>query len=153
MDLDSSNVEEVAKKLTNPLTFSFEPVKDGYDEIVAKGKSHYEEDKKMKYLVEALDTYEKQNITDSELKRIPKAGEQFEVDKDRLEVLLGDNEHNTVFVKLIKKLDEDKNGTSCFTFKVDDVNEYQEGAIEKVTEELSLKEKNKPSTKKVSKKK
>ena len=130
------------------------------------GDSYYikkEEIQEMKYLVEALDAYEKGNVTDSVLGYIPKAGEQFEVDKDRLEVLLGDNEHNTVFVKIVpdreprsdfgkqvKELTECSNG---FTFEIDDVNEYQEGAIEKVTEELSLKEKNKPSTKKATKKK
>ena len=57
----------------------------------------------MKYLVEALDTYEKGNITDNVLGRIPKTGEQFEVDEERLEVLLGKNDHHKVFVKKMEK--------------------------------------------------
>ena len=56
----------------------------------------------MKVLVEALDTYKKNNIEDKELKRVPSAGEQFEVSKERLEVLLGNNAHNLVFVKIVE---------------------------------------------------
>lgn len=55
------------------------------------------------FLVEALDTYEKKNIIDNGLGRVPKAGEQFEVSKERLDVLLGNNTHNAVFVKLVEK--------------------------------------------------
>ena len=74
------------------------------------GNSEYEEKEiiEMKYLVEALDAYEKDQVTDSGLGYIPKAGEQFIVDEDRLETLLGNNQHHTVFVKLIKKLEEEK---------------------------------------------
>ena len=56
----------------------------------------------MKYLVEALDTYEKLDISDKELGRVPLTGELFEVSKDRLEVLLGKNDHNVAFVKLVE---------------------------------------------------
>lgn len=56
----------------------------------------------MKYLVEALDTYEKYNITDNELNEIPKKGKQWKVTKDRLKVLLGDNKHGRAYVKEIK---------------------------------------------------
>ena len=72
------------------------------------GNPEYEEKEiiEMKYLVEALDAYEKGQVTDSGLGYIPKTGEQFIVDEDRLETLLGNNEHHTVFVKLIEKLEE-----------------------------------------------
>ena len=53
--------------------------------------------------VEALDTYEKLSVQDSELKQIPKKGEQFEVTKERLNVLLGNNGYNTAFVKLVEE--------------------------------------------------
>ena len=59
----------------------------------------------MKYLVEALDTYEKHNITDNDLKRVPKVGERFEVNKERLDILLGQNSYNVPFVKLIEQID------------------------------------------------
>lgn len=57
----------------------------------------------MKILVEALDTYEKKNIRDNELNRIPKPGERFEVTEERLKVLLGNNTHNQVFVKIVEE--------------------------------------------------
>ena len=42
--IDDNNVDEVAKKMTKKLKFTFEPIKDGYDEIIVKGKSHYKQD-------------------------------------------------------------------------------------------------------------
>ena len=57
----------------------------------------------MKYLVEALDTYEKNGMKDKVLGYIPKVGEQFEVDEERLNVLLGNNAYNKIFVKKVEK--------------------------------------------------
>ena len=50
--------------------------------------------------VEALDTYERLNKIDNEKGRIMKQGERFEVSKERLEVLLGNNKFNETFVKI-----------------------------------------------------
>ena len=62
----------------------------------------------MIYLVEALDTYEKNNISDNGLGRVPRVGEQFEVYEERLNVLLGNNEHGLVFVKLVEKYEQEE---------------------------------------------
>lgn len=70
-------------------------------------KESYKEKKDMRYLVEALKTYEEKSIEDGVLKRIPEVGEQFEVDKERLEVLLGDNPYKVAFVKLVKEIKEE----------------------------------------------
>ena len=59
---------------------------------------------KMKYEVEALNVYQEKNIMDSMLKKVPKAGERFTVDKDRLAVLLGNNAYKETFVKLLEEL-------------------------------------------------
>lgn len=75
------------------------------------GDSYYiekEEIPEMKYLVEALDEYEKGQVTDIGLGYIPKSGERFVVGEDRLETLLGNNQHHTVFVKLIEKIEENE---------------------------------------------
>lgn len=108
-NLDSSNVEDVAKRIKKPLKFEFKRVEDRYNEIIVDGKSHYKEELKMRYLVEALPVYKEKNITDSGLGRVPEEGEQFEVTKERLDVLLGDNTHNTVFVKVIEEIKEENN--------------------------------------------
>ena len=53
--------------------------------------------------VEALKTYEENSISDNELNRIPKEGETWEVSKERLEVLLGNNSYGKVFVKVVEE--------------------------------------------------
>ena len=58
----------------------------------------------MKFLVEATEEYKLHNITDTGLGRIPEPGEQWEVEKDRLDVLLGENPQGRVYVKLIKEV-------------------------------------------------
>lgn len=102
--IDDHNVEEIAAKMLKPLKFKFEPVIDGYDNIMFKSKSKYEEEKNMKYLVEALDTYEINNTTDSTLGRVPKVGERFEVSEERLNILLGDNDNNLIYVKVVEEI-------------------------------------------------
>lgn len=62
----------------------------------------------MKYLVEALDTYRLKNLYDANLGRVPKEGEQFIVDKARLDILLGENKYNIPFVKVIEEIKEEK---------------------------------------------
>lgn len=61
--------------------------------------------------VEALKTYEENSISDNELNRIPKEGEQFEVSKERLEVLLGNNSYGKVFVKVAEEKKTPKRAT------------------------------------------
>lgn len=73
----------------------------------------------MRYIVEALNTYEKRNISDGVLKRVLKEGNRFEVDKERLDVLLGDNPHKLTFVKLVKEIKEkSKEGTTDKVIKI-----------------------------------
>lgn len=54
--------------------------------------------------VKALDTYKKFNIKDTELGRIPEPGEEFEITKERFEVLTTTNKYNKVFVEEIEEI-------------------------------------------------
>lgn len=72
-------------------------------------------------LVEALDTYEKNNIKDNELDRIPSVGERFEVTESRLNVLLGNNPHKKVFVKVVED-----NKEEVIDNNVKEVSEFKE---------------------------
>lgn len=63
-----------------------------------------EEEKLMKYLVEATDEYIKNSLSDAELGYIPKAGERWEVSRERMLLLTGTNQTNTKFVKVIKEI-------------------------------------------------
>ena len=62
-------------------------------------------------LVQATDKYEKLNLKDNELGRIPKEGEKFEVSEERYEVLTKTNKFNTVFVKKIEEAEEVETAT------------------------------------------
>ena len=53
--------------------------------------------------VRATDAYEKNNIRDNELKRIPKKGEIFNVSEERIDSLLGNNKYKKVFVEVIEE--------------------------------------------------
>ena len=95
---DCSNVEEVAKKMKQPLKFKFEPVKDDYDSIIVKGKSKYKEELKMKTKVKALrrfyDIFEDLHL---------KAGQEYETTKKRAEYLEKDG-----YVEIIKNIAKKK---------------------------------------------
>lgn len=103
VNFDLGNVD-TEKIYNSKFEFEYKPKNDNWDEILEKGESSYMKEMKKIYEVEALDTYEKNNISDCQLGRIPKAGERFKVNKERLDVLLGGNERDLVFIKVIKEI-------------------------------------------------
>lgn len=80
--------------LGNGVCVKKESVKDIYPEFV---EPKY-------YLVEALPIYAKFKIMDSELKRIPRTGEQWEVDDVRLKTLTERNSYGVPLVRVIKEI-------------------------------------------------
>ena len=108
LKFDCSNLNHIVKNIKNIPKFKFKQLEDKYDELLSHTPSHFKEDKIMKVKVEALDTYEMFNVTDSGLGRVPKAGEQFEVTKERLNVLLGNNAGGRVYVKIVEPVEEVK---------------------------------------------
>lgn len=108
LNFDCSNIKHIVDNIMNIPEFNYKQFNDGYEDILSHTPSHFKEDKIMKVKVEALDTYEKFNITDAELGRVPKAGEQFEVTKERLNILMGNNASGRVFVKVIEPIKEIK---------------------------------------------
>lgn len=103
---DMSNVDEIAKEMfeRKSKSFTYTPPADSWLDVLDLTKSTYAEERDTLYEVEALDTYEENNVTDNILGHIPKAGEIFKVDKDRLDTLLGDNDKGLVYVKVIKEV-------------------------------------------------
>lgn len=103
---DMSNVDEIAKEMfeRKSKSFTYTPPQDSWLELLDLTKSTYEEEKNILYKVEALKTYEEYNVTDNELGYVPKTGEQFTVNRDRLDVLLGDNAKGLVYVKVIEEV-------------------------------------------------
>lgn len=101
VEFNCSNVDDVAKKLLDIPKFNFKHLEDKYDKIFTNKLTNHNKEENM-IEVEALDTYEINNIQDGGLGYIPKAGEHFKVSKDRLETLLGKNAYNKPFVKVIE---------------------------------------------------
>ena len=108
LNFDCSNMQHIVDNIMNKPKFEFKHLKDRYDDILSHTPSHFKEDKIMEVKVEALDTYEKLGVIDNELKRIPKAGEQFTITKERLNVLMGNNELGKTFVKIVEPTEEKK---------------------------------------------
>lgn len=104
MNMSNIDVEEIYNNI--PVVKDYKAPKCFLINYLDKTKNKYEEEKKMKYKVEALDTYKKNNIEDAELKRTPEAGEVFEVNKERMETLTGNNSYNITFVKVIEEIKE-----------------------------------------------
>ena len=55
--------------------------------------------------VRATDKYEKLNIKDNELGRMPKQGEEFEISEERFKVLTQTNKFNVVFVEKVEEVE------------------------------------------------
>lgn len=107
---DMSNVDEVVEEMftREVKPFKYEIPEDGWGKFLKNIKSNYEEERDMKYLVEATDLYQKNNKWDPELSIIrdikeykPKAGEQWEVSEDRKDYLV-----ELGYVKEVKKVKE-----------------------------------------------
>lgn len=102
---DNSNAIDVAERMKTPLKFEFKKVEDGYNKILNKTKSYYEEEKKMKAKVQALKKFEK--IVDAERKVYPKEGDVWITSKERAEML---EENNVVTIlEYIPELGEEVN--------------------------------------------
>lgn len=105
LDFDMSNldVHEIYNK-AGTFKFNYKIKKDIWGELLTKSKSTYKEELKMKYKVKATDKYKKFNITDKELNKVPEEGEEFIVDKTRLDILTGENKHNLKFVEIVEEI-------------------------------------------------
>lgn len=105
INFDCSNVDEVARKITNIPKFTFKQLEDNYRNIFAKSKSNYKEELNMKYRVEAIlnfyDMDEKEDkfkdLTGTNKDGTPKRESQhiWVVDKERADYLL---EYNAIKV-------------------------------------------------------
>lgn len=129
-NLDNSNADEVAKKMKMPLKFEFKKVKDGYDELLNKTKSHYEEDLEMKVKVEAVRNYFDVEEKEQKYAILPKNAKETQhiwvTSKERADELL------KVTPAIIKILEEVKTNKEVFTISEEDMTPKQKESFEKV---------------------
>ena len=111
LNWNCDNVDEVAIQMfEKPVKkFEYNPPKDEWENYIIKEKSSYKEEKRMRFLVEATEKYEKTNTSDNDLsarkgiRYVPKKGEQWDVDHERKEKLI-----ELGFVKLVKTIEDKK---------------------------------------------
>lgn len=98
VEYDMSNVDDIVKEMfeSNVDVNEYELPKDTWNEILAEGKSTYENDKKKKYYVEALVKY-----YDIETEEWKNPGDKWCVSYERYLWLKGDNTNKITFVKEI----------------------------------------------------
>lgn len=104
-DMSNIPVEEIYNKEFN---FKYNLKPDIWDKLIASSKSTYKEELESKYVVEALKTYQDRNLKDIQLGVIPSPGSRWTVTKDRLDLLLGENENQETYVKLIEQIPNNK---------------------------------------------
>ena len=130
LDMFNINVDKIYKEI--PKVTNYKAPECLLLNYINKTKSKYEEERKMKYKVKALDTYKKMNIRDEQLDKVPDEGEEFIVNADRLEVLSGNNSYGVKFVEVVEKLEEI---------------EKVETAVKNITAEKAIKKTTKKKTK------
>ena len=126
LDWDCSNIDEVARQIFEKpkKEFNYNLPKDSWEDFLIKDKSKYKEERTMKYKVKALKTYKEKDVVDKNLGIIPNEGYEFIVDKERLEILLGDNEYKEPFVEVVEET------------KLESIENEGEQSKEEVTEEV-----------------
>ena len=104
-DMSDIPVNEIYNKKFN---FKYNLKSDNWDKILEPSESTYKEELNSKYIVEALKTYQDRNFKDVQLGIIPSPGSRWIVTKERLDLLLGENENGETYVKLIKQIPNKK---------------------------------------------
>ena len=104
-DMKDIPVEDIYNKHFH---FDYQPNEDQWENILSNENSGYHDLKKYKYIVEATSTYQNNHINDAELKRVPKKGETWEVEAERVPVLLGRNALKLQLVNYKGKVLKDK---------------------------------------------
>lgn len=99
-DMKNFSVEDI---YINIPKFYYLPFRDKWGELLTNSKSDYQNKKDKKFKVKATGVYRQLNLQDAELKRIPEAGETWEVDYYRLLFLQGNNPKLVKFVDLAEE--------------------------------------------------
>lgn len=99
-DMKNFSVEDIYMNIPK---FYYLPFRDKWGELLTNSKSDYQNKKDKKFKVKATGAYRQLNLQDAELKRIPEAGETWEVDYYRLLFLQGNNPKLVKFVDLAEE--------------------------------------------------
>ncbi len=104
MEFDGSNVESIVKRILKIPRFEYRRFTDSYDKILVKSKSFYEPQEERRYLVRATRQWMIDSLIDTDLGFMPQEGYEYEVNEDRLDVLLGNNPYRSKYVEIVKEI-------------------------------------------------
>ena len=136
-NLDNTNADDVAIRMKKPLEFTFKHIEDGYNKLLDKTKSHYEEDLKMKAEVKAIKRF--QDIENNKVWR--EINETWICSVERAEYLKENGG-----AEILKIFKEESKESKELPPKIENVDE----TLERIEE--SAKEETKPKKKRTSKK-
>jgi len=101
MNFDCNNIDHIVQNIKKVPKFKFEHLEDKYADILAKGKSRYEEEKEMEVRVRALQRFE--GIKDAERDVYPKAGDEWVTSYERAEYLL-----SNAVIEIVEEIKEEE---------------------------------------------
>lgn len=108
LEFDCSNIKDVVKKIKeNNFNFNYKPKKDNWNKLLLNIKSNYYKDFHVKVEVKATDLYHINNISDAELKMIPKQNQTWYTSKNRAKFL-----QERGYVKIIKEEKNENNSNN-----------------------------------------
>ena len=99
---------DVNKIYSNIPKFEYQPPQDRWDDLFIHTPNPWPKERDKIYTVKATSAYEDRKIRDGQLNHIPKRGECWQVDYDRMMTLTGQNEKNIVFVTIVEESDLSK---------------------------------------------
>lgn len=144
-NLDNSNADDVASRMKQPLKFNFKHIEDGYNELLDKTKSHYEEDLKMRAEVKAIKKF--QDIENN--KEWREINEVWICSIERAEYLKENNG-----VEILKTFKEKNKESKELPSKIENIDETIKRIEESAKEEVKLNELGNPvGTREIKKKK
>ena len=108
-DMKNININKIVNEIP-----TFEPtiIEDKWDELLVHNKTNYKEEMNMKFKVKALATCKEYGLAPTECmvdgktaeECIPEVGFEFEVERDRLDILLGNNNYGVAFVEKVEEV-------------------------------------------------
>lgn len=90
LDFNMTNID-IDKIYNKKFNFEYEAPKSEWDKELTTEKSIYQEEIKATYIVEATENWDKKKIMSIELGIVPKKGDKWQVNRQRLEALLDNN--------------------------------------------------------------
>lgn len=115
LNFDCSNINHIVENIENVPKFKFEKMEDGYSDIFAKSKSHYNYENIM-YKVVAIECFTIEKFT--ELKNIVRkgpdevgkifVGDEFECNEEMKDYLTGHNMTGKTVIRVLEEIIEEK---------------------------------------------